>query len=813
MNNHMNRLTVLVLIFFTLVSMSACSTPDEKKMKYYEKGKQLYEQGDYSSARVELKNAIQIDPMYAEAYYMLGMVDLKNGDIRLSFGELSKASELKPSHSPTQIQLGRMYLAANLPDKAMEKADIVLKGDSLNEDALLLKSSIYLAQKKLGEADVILKGLKSKGSKSPELYLLLASTSLQRNDGPGAEETLKEGIKANPSSASLHMLLMNLYLATRRLPDALEQARHLIRIEPHIIRHKLMLAGLLWDAGQKKESLAEISAMIKSDTKTEDSKISAAGFYQEHGMKAEAENTLKEGASAKKDSFKLRFALSDLYAARGEFDKALKTLQECMNISSDPKDPKIIETRNRLGRIYLSAGDNIKVDEQAAAVLKESPKNTDALMLKGAIDIMKGDGLNAVSEFRTVVFDNPQLIQANISLAEAHMLNKEQDLATETLKNALNANPDSREIKRALAQVYIVRKKYADAESTFKGIIETDPKDYETWADLGDLYMGLKRYSEASERYQQIISQFPGLSLGYLRLSKLQGSQGALGKAVSTLEQGYAKIPQDMDLISSLAGLYLLSNKYNDALSLCTKRIENGQGDAYTYNLQAKIFETAGHFPEAEGSFLKAISLGAKWVVPHVSLAQLYLREGKTQQAIDKFKDMAVHDPLNPGPYLALGEIYEMGHKRKDAVDIYTQGLQKSPNSWNIANNLAFLLGEQGDPAGLDRALELALKARQLKPGTPSVLDTLGWIYYLKNDLVKARSILEEASAKQPDEPAINYHLGMVFYRLGLMQDAQKRLSDALKPNKTFDWHDEAKKILEDIKQASSGKKPAAGKG
>ena len=210
---------------------------------------------------------------------------------------------------------------------------------------------------------------------------------------------------------------------------------------------------------------------------------------------------------------------------------------------------------------------------------------------------------------------------------------------------------------------------------------------------------------------------------------------------------------------------------------------------------------------------MKAISLDARWVVPHVSLAQLYLREGKTQLAIDKFKDMAVHDPGNPGPYLALGQIYEMGHKRKEAVDVYTQGLRKNPNSWNIANNLAFLLCEQGGSTELDKALELALKASLLSPGTPSVLDTLGWIYYRKNDLSSARSTLEEAAAKQPDEPSINYHLGVVFYRLGLVQDAQKRLSDALKSNRAFEGHDEAIKTLEEIKQASSGRKPAAGKG
>ena len=39
--------------------------PKEKKLKFYNKGKELYEKGDYVKAKLEIKNAIQIDPKYA----------------------------------------------------------------------------------------------------------------------------------------------------------------------------------------------------------------------------------------------------------------------------------------------------------------------------------------------------------------------------------------------------------------------------------------------------------------------------------------------------------------------------------------------------------------------------------------------------------------------------------------------------------------------------------------------------------------------------------------------------------------------------
>src|SRR6185369_7450222 len=83
-----------------------CSGPEAKKLKFFSKGKALYEKGDMAKAGLEFKNAIQIDPKYADAYYMLGMVDLAGGRVRDAYGRLLKATELNPALLKAQVQLG-----------------------------------------------------------------------------------------------------------------------------------------------------------------------------------------------------------------------------------------------------------------------------------------------------------------------------------------------------------------------------------------------------------------------------------------------------------------------------------------------------------------------------------------------------------------------------------------------------------------------------------------------------------------------------------------------------------------------------------
>ena len=90
----------LYLVFTLAIALTiiACGSPDQKKAKFLEKGKALYEKGDFVRARLEFKNAVQIDPKFYEGFYMLGMTELKAGNFRQAYAGFSKAVDLSPDH-------------------------------------------------------------------------------------------------------------------------------------------------------------------------------------------------------------------------------------------------------------------------------------------------------------------------------------------------------------------------------------------------------------------------------------------------------------------------------------------------------------------------------------------------------------------------------------------------------------------------------------------------------------------------------------------------------------------------------------------
>ena len=116
-------LATLVLI----LSLSSCASMEEKRDKFMAQGKASFEKGDYVTARLHFKNALQLDPKLAEGYLWLGKTELRLKNPRSAFGSLSKAVELNPDLFEAQIILGNLYLLGKRVDEAESKANLILE--------------------------------------------------------------------------------------------------------------------------------------------------------------------------------------------------------------------------------------------------------------------------------------------------------------------------------------------------------------------------------------------------------------------------------------------------------------------------------------------------------------------------------------------------------------------------------------------------------------------------------------------------------------------------------------------------------------
>jgi tetratricopeptide (TPR) repeat protein len=191
----------------------------------------------------------------------------------------------------------------------------------------------------------------------------------------------------------------------------------------------------------------------------------------------------------------------------------------------------------------------------------------------------------------------------------------------------------------------------------------------------------------------------------------------------------------------------------------------------------------------------------------YLMLAQLYFDSKQNQKAMADLNTVIGKNPKNVSALMLLGMIHNDEKDYQAAADAYEKLLAINPKSGSALNNLAYIYSEYQNQ--LDRAYELAQRARDLLPDDSSTTDTLGWILYKKSQYPSALNLLQESANKLPDEPDAQFHLGMVYYMMDEEEPARAAFQRALQSSRDFLGRDECNQCLSvlaiDSKTADAG--------
>jgi Flp pilus assembly protein TadD len=179
-------------------------------------------------------------------------------------------------------------------------------------------------------------------------------------------------------------------------------------------------------------------------------------------------------------------------------------------------------------------------------------------------------------------------------------------------------------------------------------------------------------------------------------------------------------------------------------------------------------------------------------------LAGLYLRDQKAEKAVEQFNTLLAVNPKQAGPHMLIGVIYDSQRKFELSEKHYRAALDIDPQFAPAANNLAYILAEAN--RDLNDALKFAQAAKAKLPEDPSVMDTLGWVYYRKGVYDSAIAEFRGSLAKAPDNPTVAYHLGLAYAKKGETDKARAELERSVKLNPAFPEASEAKKALAELK-------------
>ncbi|MGY3803772.1 hypothetical protein ACWNT8_06920 [Pigmentibacter ruber] len=380
------------------------------------------------------------------------------------------------------------------------------------------------------------------------------------------------------------------------------------------------------------------------------------------------------------------------------------------------------------------------------------------------------------------------------------------------LENFLLKNPKSTNIMMALAQKYYNEKNYISSLRYARRAYKIDYDNIEIITLIAKIEQNLKNYTEAEKFFKIAFDKETENNLAaqnYINIllfqKKIQVALSILLKLEASSDEHVPFPPEfsfqiakilivNKDFIGAKKRLQeLLGLNYNNStihyyLAICSEGLRlfpdaianldkiPTENELYRDALKAKIviYINAKDTDSAKKSIEKFSVAETNLVQDTIFKVNMLAYFSKYNEALELLNYAIKKAPTAKELYLKKAEYLKYTESESASIAFAEQLSAKWPNYAEVLNFLGYSLAEKN--VKMEYARKILHKAVSLEPQNGFYLDSLGWLYFQKNDLKNSLKYIEEALKYEPDEPVINYHHALVFLKSQQYEQALKKL-------------------------------------
>jgi len=198
----------------------------------------------------------------------------------------------------------------------------------------------------------------------------------------------------------------------------------------------------------------------------------------------------------------------------------------------------------------------------------------------------------------------------------------------------------------------------------------------------------------------------------------IQHSQaGRQDKAEDIFEQLLKVLPNNADDLHSLGGVAYQLGKYEIAIDLLNKAIQNDSTRDYLYCNLGSLLKSQGRLDEAVASYRNALAINPDYAEARNNLGIALKAQGKLDEAIASYQRAITINPDYAEAYNNLGIVLKAQDKMDEAVTSYQYAITINPDYTEALHNLGVVFKDQDK---LDEAATLYERILALDPTHPS---------------------------------------------------------------------------------------------
>jgi tetratricopeptide (TPR) repeat protein len=745
------------IVLASVLITAACADPETRKVELVTNGDRHLAEGRPEAAIIEYRNAIKLDEKYGAARLKLADAYSATNNPRAAITEYIRAGDLMPDDRDAQLKAASAMLFARRFEDAKARATALLERNPQDVEAmLLLANAMARLNDTKGAIDELEELLELKPDDSVA-FVSLAALQAQQGDAVAAEATLRRAINLAPKSIDAKLALSQFLLTSKRYAEAEQAIKEAQALDPqHLLTNRAL--AMLYLVTRRPEDAEAPMRVVAERSPGVKPRLILADYYMARGRFPEAVKLLTALAGNESSMAAAESRLAQIDYREGRRDEAHRRLDAVLNkVPTDVRSLIVkaqwLTTENRLDEAL----------EKARAAVAADPRSAPAQYTLGVVSERRRDNATAIKAFTEVLAIDPRLSDAQVYLSRLNLEAGNPEGALQHAQDAKRTEPASVAARVALVRSLLARGDVKNAETEVRVLAKALPND---------------------------------ATVQFLNGAQLVAA-GRMADGRAALERALSIAPTHTEAFSMLVELDLQSKQLPKAHERVAAQLTRQPANPAVLVVASRVHRVSGDLEKAEQALRRAISIDPNFLPGYSMLANLYLRQSRLDSARTEFRNIVTKDPTALHARTMIGVLFEIENRLEEAQKAYEEAVAVSDRAPVAANNLAYMYAQSGTK--LDDALKLAQAAKAALPDSPSVEDTLGFVYYQRNLAPLAVSSFERSIEKDPKNAVYRYHLGLAYLKLGETGKAKAALEEALKLQPAFPGAEDAKKALASI--------------
>lgn len=420
-------------------SVNPITNPEHQTLDYnahIRLGNQATNQYDYETALSHFNAALQFDEADPRLHFKIGRLYALKNNPDQAMAAFKNTLKLDANQIDARFELARQYAAQHLDRDALLELGTLLEIDPLNEEALKLKTRLFIGRKMLSEAVTHLERLLAlpnlPASRSTEYQSLLAEIYMQQGLAEKAIALFSQLMESNPEQAETY---------------------------------ELKLGTLLFQADQFEEAITIWRQLFERANPI---------YCQDPELKAQM-------AAALSNAGVLLFEAQNIEGALAYYLEAL---------GYDQENPGVFFN---LGKAYAFLKDWPAAIENYTEAHRLNPTDPSAIMELAALYDEEHQTEKAITYYEQALTLDPSLVKAAFGLGTCHGVLGNFQASIEFLSQAIRLNPKFVDAIYNLGVALENIEDYARAAQMYKKVLSLEADHLEAKSNLRNLRQFLQR--------------------------------------------------------------------------------------------------------------------------------------------------------------------------------------------------------------------------------------------------------------------------------------------------------------------------------